>query len=80
MPNTPRYALHQDVWEIQQPLTYDHRSTEPDPKDRGPLRRLVAYATASVLSMRLWLDRFLPGGPRYGRVYGRPRRRPRVPD
>ncbi|WP_406282448.1 hypothetical protein [Embleya sp. NBC_00896] len=78
MPNTPRNALQQDVWEIQQPLTYDHRPTEPE--DVRRLRRLVAYPTAVLLSWRLWLDRLLPGGPRYGRVYGRPRRRPRAPD
>ncbi|MFI6582026.1 hypothetical protein [Embleya sp. NPDC050493] len=80
MPNSPRRTLHQDVWEIQQPLTYDHRPRQPDPKDARLRRRLVAYTTAMLPSWRLWLGRFLPGGPRYGRVYGRPRRRRRVPD
>ncbi|MFI6985801.1 hypothetical protein ACIBSV_45565 [Embleya sp. NPDC050154] len=80
MPNRPRHALHQDVWEIQQPLTYDHRPRQPDPKEGSRRRRLVAYLRAARPTWRLWLGRFLPGGPRYGRVYGRPRRRPRVPD
>ncbi|WP_345673200.1 hypothetical protein [Yinghuangia aomiensis] len=48
-----------DVWEIQQPLTYD--ADVPPPPPRG-------FLAARWLALRLALDAVLPGGPRYGRV------------
>lgn len=60
-----------DVWEIQQPLTYD--VDVPPPPPRG-------FLAARWLALRLALDALLPGGPRYGRVRGRRPRRAKPDD